>query len=77
MMVYEGEGNSLSSFNFMRAKVHVTQFNLFSDMDSLNPADNNTTKSTGLVQIPVMFFNHMRSFQRLEMNVLSANLFLY
>ena len=43
----------------MRAKVHVTQFNLFSDMDSLNPADNNTTKSTGLVQIPVMFFNHM------------------
>ena len=40
----------------MRAKVHVTQFNLFSDMDSLNPADNNTTKSTGLVHIPVMFF---------------------
>lgn len=68
MMVDDGEENPLQALIY--AREGVCNPILFTDMDSLNPADNNTTKSTGFCTNVHYFL--FRRFQIFELNVFKS-----
>lgn len=68
MMVDDGEENPLQALIY--AREGVCNPILFKDMDSLNPADNNTTKSTGF-RTKFHYFV-FRRFQIFELNVFKS-----
>lgn len=75
MMVDDGEENPLQALIY--AREGVCNPILFKDMDSLNPADNNTTKSTGFVQILIIFCSDVFRYSNWMYLSLDSNCALY